>query len=142
MAERLICNQDVAGSIPASSSTAPTIVLTTEAMKMTDKKGHPHAELMALYADKSRTDAEEWKNWESRWHQPSRPLPWTRLVEIPLWDESIEYRRKPEPMTLYAVVGDYLVLGVHLTREKAENSINLFTSRGAYRILKFVEVAE
>ena len=106
---------------------------------MTDKKGHPHAELMMLYAEKSRTDAEEWRCWEVLIEGSEK---WRQAEAIPAWNVFSEYRRKPDPMVVYACV--YLQgRKVHSfsTKALAEDYASMIAAEDV-RIVKFVEVAE
>jgi len=54
---------------------------------------HPHAELMAQYAqDALETD----KPWE-RWEYMNLSLTYVNLRENPTWNVAVAYRRKPKP---------------------------------------------
>lgn len=69
---------------------------------MTDLKGHPHAELMILYGERSRKNAREFENWEYHCRYG-----WQDLSDTPQWNEDFEYRLRMEPVkpkTLYAVI--------------------------------------
>lgn len=54
---------------------------------------HPHAELMAQYAEDARTTPEPWTLWQCR----SSMSEWVELVTSPGWEAILQYRRKPEP---------------------------------------------
>lgn len=56
---------------------------------------HPHAELMALYAqDAMETDA-PWEMWQFFGHGG-----WLNCNSTPIWCEDVEYRRKPRTITI------------------------------------------
>lgn len=58
---------------------------------------HPHADKMALYAEDALETDNPWERWECR--QPDGTI-WHSLPEHPIWDEIIEYRRKPRTITI------------------------------------------
>ena len=58
---------------------------------------HPHAELAALYAqDMAETD-KPYLRWE---HRASRHKRWFRLADHPQWSIDMQYRRRPQPITI------------------------------------------
>lgn len=54
---------------------------------------HPHAHLMALYAQDAAETDKPWLLWQWR-SQPQTP--WEDLETNPMWDFTHEYRRKPK----------------------------------------------
>ncbi|KER01066.1 hypothetical protein [Photorhabdus temperata] len=63
---------------------------------MSDNKRHVHAESMLEYAiDASKTD-EPWLLWEISCYDSE----WRTLARHPAWDIDVEYRRKPEMITV------------------------------------------
>lgn len=64
--------------------------------------GHPHAALMAMYAEDAAEIAEPWERWEAREPQANfmsevRPA-WIALDAHPAWARDTEYRRVPFPL--------------------------------------------
>ncbi len=55
---------------------------------------HPHAELMALYAQDAMTTDKPWELWECKSPRLGSSR-WTGFVFHPSWDACCEYRRKP-----------------------------------------------
>lgn len=111
---------------------------------MTESKGHPHADLMLLYAQRSKTDAEDWKNWD---YYHSYTSGWLPLPDSPTWISTYSYRLRPVPpmpKTLYAVISegreDFYTFHSH---KDAVEDLNRATDAGyKCRIAKFVEVLE
>lgn len=73
--------------------------------------GHPHAELMAQYAEDAKTSIEPWTLWELRENDI-----WFDLRGHPLWNSKLEYRRKrnvikigeyelPRPLSIKLALG-------------------------------------
>ena len=60
--------------------------------------GHPHAELMAQYAEDAKTSMEPWTLWEFRQNDI-----WLDLQGHPLWNPFLKYRRKRDVIK----VGEY-----------------------------------
>ncbi len=104
---------------------------------MTDK-GHPHADLMLLYAQNSKTNAEEWRNWEYKLYGS---VAWAPALGSLTWHESTEYRRKPEPMVKYGVVSNGAVLALFDNREDL-NAWFACSDKTDLRVIKLVEVPE
>jgi len=67
-------------------------------------QGHPHAELMAQYAEDARRAPEPWLLWETR-DPDLRSDYWSNLHQHPRWEEDMEYRRKPEPVRTINING-------------------------------------
>ncbi len=65
-------------------------------------KGHPHAALMALYAQDAAETHKPWERWETRLKSNIRQMTWSDLSEHPLWVPSAEYRRKPTTIRIGA----------------------------------------
>jgi hypothetical protein len=58
--------------------------------------GHPHAELMKLYAEDAATHERPWELWEVRHNRHGKPGLWEQLnPDDYMWVEGWEYRRKP-----------------------------------------------
>lgn len=53
-------------------------------------KGHPHAALMAQFAEDASETDEPWKRWEMKWKAG-----WIPLEMIYLWKKDMDFRRKP-----------------------------------------------
>ena len=51
--------------------------------------GHPHAELMAQYAEDAKTSPHPWTQWEFEDN-----VGWAELRGHPLWNPFVKYRRK------------------------------------------------
>jgi hypothetical protein len=77
--------------------------------------GHPHAALMALYAQDAAETAEPWTMWAYR-DMRCTPTTWRHCPDHPQWATTHEYRRKPktirigefdvpEPLRVAPVVG-------------------------------------
>jgi len=83
----------------------PLLQFQIENWKVTkDNKPHPHAELMALYAqDAAETD----RPWE-RWQMAVDTLNYTDMKQNPSWLPHRNYRRKPQRRTV--LMGDGAVL--------------------------------
>lgn len=65
-------------------------------------KGHKHAELMLEFAKDMAEDSLAFKNWQlksSLWSDE-----WSVLNAIPMWDDSYQYRRKPEGPKEYVLI--------------------------------------
>ena len=58
-------------------------------------KAHPHAELMAQYAEDAKKTDRPWELWEVRADKV-----WLHLLTHPRWEASEEYRRKPQKKKL------------------------------------------
>jgi hypothetical protein len=58
---------------------------------------HKHAELMALYAQDAAETDRPWERWEYCTMVKAR---WRPIDYNPLWDESVEYRRKPRTIKI------------------------------------------
>ncbi|MDQ3160266.1 MAG: hypothetical protein M3Q51_04485 [Pseudomonadota bacterium] len=57
---------------------------------------HPHAELMALYAEDARETAEPWLRWQHRLKHANQG--WEDCAaHHSMWDTAFDYRRKPTP---------------------------------------------
>lgn len=54
---------------------------------------HPHAEVMAQYAQDALETDTPWERWHYRW---APDLPWREFEFHPRWHPDHEYRRKPE----------------------------------------------
>lgn len=63
------------------------------------QQGHVHADLMALYAEDAKTNAEPWKLWQIK----SGSSDWISCKFSPAWDTSCEFRRKPKTHTVNGV---------------------------------------
>lgn len=61
------------------------------------QRGHPHAELMAAYAEDARTNAEPWNLWQVKLRV------WESLIGNPVWNSEFEYRRKPKFKIIHGV---------------------------------------
>lgn len=59
--------------------------------------GHPHAQVMAQYAEDARTASAPWLLWEWR---PLAGGPWKSLASSPAWDLRSLYRRKPRTVMI------------------------------------------
>ena len=81
-----------------------TSVITREeylaAREAAKPKGHPHAALMAEYAEVARTNPEPWREFECKNKCAGM---WHTLTTNPSWIARIEYRRKPRTIR----IGDY-----------------------------------
>lgn len=55
--------------------------------------GHPHAALMAEYAEVAKTSDEPWLEFEHRLEGET----WEQFRDHPFWDVNASYRRKPAP---------------------------------------------
>ena len=64
-------------------------------------KGHPHAALMALYAQDAAETARPWERWEAKTGDGS----WVGVGRHPVWEPEQEYRRKPKTIR----IGEYNV---------------------------------
>lgn len=58
--------------------------------------GHKHAELMALYAQDAMESETPWERWEYQYND----LAWDSLDDNPLWDNDVQYRRKPQTINI------------------------------------------
>ena len=56
------------------------------------KQGHPHADLMALYAEDAKTTDKPWELWQIK----NKYGIWVDLSVNPVWEQYLEYRRKPK----------------------------------------------
>ncbi len=68
---------------------------------MSTKTAHPHAALMALYAQDAAETAEPWERWE--WREYGNTSYWRPCTHSPRWDLNFEYRRKPKTIR----IGDF-----------------------------------
>lgn len=59
--------------------------------------GHPHAELMAQYAEDAKTHPEPWKLWQKRVVPQDA---WVACALHPAWTKGIEYRRRPRTIKI------------------------------------------
>lgn len=59
--------------------------------------GHPHAELMAQYAEDAKTCTEPWKLWQKRVAPQDA---WVDCALHPAWTKDIEYRRRPRTIQI------------------------------------------
>lgn len=59
-------------------------------------KGHPHAALMALYAQDAAETAEPWKRWQFL----DAAGRWVNLEGHPAWSDTIQFRRKPKTIRI------------------------------------------
>ena len=104
--------------------------------------GHPHAELMAQYAEDAKTHAEPWKLWQIKGKGD-----WVSCPLNPNWVVTKEYRRKPKTHIIHGVeIPDLRVSpkhgdGYYLTNTSAfklyschtfvgDNTDKLWTERG------------
>lgn len=55
---------------------------------------HPHAELMAQYAQDAMETDKPWERWQCHWGQRTG---WDDVEDNPSWCKSTQYRRKPKP---------------------------------------------
>ena len=62
-------------------------------------KGHPHAALMALYAQDAAETDKPWERWEAKTGDGS----WVGVGRHPVWEPEQEYRRKPKTIR----IGEY-----------------------------------
>lgn len=60
-------------------------------------KGHPHAALMALYAQDAAETDKPWERWEVR--SPGHGS-WAGFIGDPTWDTRVQYRRKPKTIRI------------------------------------------
>lgn len=60
-------------------------------------KGHPHAELMAHYAEDAKVHPRPWELWQRRVKPNGR---WTDHKSSPAWWLDREYRRKPRTINI------------------------------------------
>lgn len=58
--------------------------------------GHPHAELMAQYAEDAKSNSEPWTLWQWR-QESSKPRDWETCTDHPNWYCHLEFHRKPAP---------------------------------------------
>jgi hypothetical protein len=71
---------------------------------MTEKKPHPHAALMAMYAQDAAETDKPWERWQ--WRDPkSKTRIWYCCLkddedDAPRWYINIEYRRKPRTINI------------------------------------------
>lgn len=63
------------------------------------QQGHPHAELMAQYAEDAKTSVEPWEFWELKRERGA----WTCLRSHPSWIADALYRRKPKMKIVHGV---------------------------------------
>lgn len=63
--------------------------------------GHPHAELMAQFAEDAKTHMSPWQLWEI---QPGGGGSWKPCTHIPNWTSDCQYRRKKIPREFWANV--------------------------------------
>lgn len=68
-------------------------VLTNPCKEHTMTKPHPHAHLMALYAQDAAETDKPWLRWEVK--NPASQQ-WSPLKDNPWWVDTCEYRRKPK----------------------------------------------
>lgn len=59
--------------------------------------GHPHAELMAQYAEDAKTCTEPWKLWQKRVAPQDA---WVNCTLHPVWTKGMEYRRRPRTIKI------------------------------------------
>lgn len=59
-------------------------------------KGHPHAALMALYAQDAAETDKPWERWEAKTGEGS----WVGVGRHPVWKPEQEYRRKPKTIRI------------------------------------------
>lgn len=64
-----------------------------------EQVGHVHAELMMQFAEDAKTHAEPWKLWQTK----TGEFDWIDCQFSPMWDPSVEYRRKPKIHTVHGV---------------------------------------
>lgn len=57
--------------------------------------GHPHAELMAQYAEDAKTSPHPWTQWEFE-----NNVGWAELRGHPLWNPFVKYRRKRDVISI------------------------------------------
>lgn len=63
-------------------------------------KGHPHAALMALYAQDAAETDKPWERWE---FYSEGKLKWLEVTAHPEWRARVQYRRKPKTIR----IGEY-----------------------------------
>jgi len=65
-----------------------------------EPKGHPHAELMALYAQDAAEIDRPWERWERRGRHYTDT--WYQLTGHPEWRAGTEYRRNPRVLNSFS----------------------------------------
>lgn len=60
---------------------------------------HPHAALMALYAQDAAETFEPWRRWENR-NAGTPWAEWSAQVDHPEWNPALQYRRKPKTLRI------------------------------------------
>ena len=60
---------------------------------------HVHAENMALYAQDAQETDTPWERWEFK-YQHENDSAWVLLPGNPIWDEHLQYRRKPSTINI------------------------------------------
>lgn len=60
---------------------------------------HVHAENMALYAQDAQETDTPWKRWEIKYPYENDSA-WVLLPGNPIWDERLQYRRKPKTIKI------------------------------------------
>ena len=65
---------------------------------------HPHAELMAQYAEDAMETPTPWDRWQVKYRNDARG--WMDSEDVVIWSKSAEYRRKPlkEPVDLSVLI--------------------------------------
>lgn len=97
-------------------------------------RGHPHAELMAQYAEESKTDPCAWGKWQVKTNAT-----WGSLICIPRWDTTHQYRRKPDPVVLYVNVYESGTIVTYETEAECRTAAHKAVSKIARKVVKLVE---
>lgn len=96
---------------------------------------HPHAELMVLYAQDAAETDEPWKRWQ--WCKAENRVWHSVTYSSMMFHPSYEFRRKPAPFELWAVLtndGQWIK-----TLDDEEAAIS-FASFGGRRVVHMKEV--
>ena len=64
-----------------------------EVMDNDSNRPHPHAELMAQYAEDAKETEKPWLRWEAKRKETDT---WHTCVHHPSWGQVFDYRRKPQ----------------------------------------------
>lgn len=77
------------------------LVHTTDKSVNSCRASHPHAELMAQYAEDAKTNAKPWELWEVT--NEDDHTCWNGLRGNPVWHSKLSYRRKPKTKLIHGV---------------------------------------
>lgn len=79
---------------------------------------HPHAANMLAYAQDAAETDKPWERWQFR-HFGGKVGDWEDNLDNPVWDPGTEYRRKPNPLEMWANLYPNGSIGMYMTKMAA-----------------------